>query len=82
MLRSIPGRGNIREFNNFLQRVYYSHQEPSPAVIKDLIEVGALNSKTDPLATSPIIASPKTKKPASEAQQLQAALQKNNFNKT
>ncbi len=76
--------GNIREFNNFLQRlwVYYSHQEPSSTVIKDLIEVGALNSKTDPLATSPIIASPKTKKPASEAQQLQAALQKNNFNKT
>lgn len=45
-----PWYGNIREFNNFLQRLYvfYPQQEPSEQALRDLIELTALQPQHEP----------------------------------
>lgn len=77
--------GNIREFNNFLERLYlfYELQQPTDTQIRQLIEAGMLSAGIQGKAADTFLGTAKhglsLKSKSEEAQKLQQVLEQNHY---
>ncbi|KRN27245.1 sigma-54-dependent Fis family transcriptional regulator [Liquorilactobacillus mali] len=77
--------GNIREFNNFLERLYlfYELQQPTDTQIRQLIEEGTLAPDVQKKTATAFLGSTKhklsSKSKAKEAEKLQEVLEQNHY---
>lgn len=79
-----PWHGNIREFNNFLERLYmfYPIEQPSSPVIKELIEMTAFSAPQAPSNLRVKIEQEKNIQPKNAAEKILETLEEYNYHKS
>ena len=79
-----PWHGNIREFNNFLERLYmfYPIEQPSSHVIKELIEMTTFSAPQAPSNLRVKIEQEKNIQPKNEAEKILQTLEEYNYHKS